>query len=113
MVFVESLAQDGGGEQKSTEFFREYIIFGHGIPDLTGHFGFKIGRQRDFTEVAIRHVFDFVVVIKHHASVTGDAKVLPQHVAGENVGLSQFANGAAVFLATAIDKDMLDSPWVV
>jgi hypothetical protein len=40
-------------------------------------------------EVAVGHVLDLVVVVEHDLAVAGDAEVLPQHVAGEDVGATR------------------------
>ena len=45
------------------------------VPRFAGKFVFRVARQRDVAEIHFRHVANFVVIIKHHAPVTGDAKV--------------------------------------
>ena len=97
VVFVKDLAQHRRGQEEGGEFFREDVVPGHRIPDLARHFGLEIRRRRDRPEIAVGHVFDFVVVVEDDAAVAGHAEVLPQHVAGEDVGLGEFADGAAVF----------------
>ena len=49
----------------------------------------------------MRHVFDFIVIIKNDAVKTGHAEVFVEHVAGENVG------GGQLFQAIAIIDDGL------
>src|SRR5690606_6590717 len=49
-------------------------------------------------ELHFRHALDFVVVVEDHAAQAGDAEVLVQHVAGEDVGGGQVADGLAVLL---------------
>ena len=49
-------------------------------------------------EIHFRHVADFIVIVEHHATMTGDAKVFEQHVAGKNIGGGKLANRVAVLL---------------
>ncbi len=48
------------------------------------------------TEIHLRHVANFIVVVEHHAPVASHAEVLKQHIAGENIGSGQLTNGIAV-----------------
>ncbi len=62
------------------------------------------------TEINLRHVADFIVVVEHHAPVTGDAEVLKQHIAGENIGGGQLTNRVAVLfncIAQLLTFDLL------
>ena len=68
----------------------------YGIPGFGGHFGFGGRRGRDFAEVAVGHVFDFVVVVENHAAEAGHTEVFVEHVAGEDVGRSQLFQGETV-----------------
>ena len=49
-------------------------------------------------EVGFGEKADFVVVVEHHAAVAGDAKVLQQHVAGEDIRRRQLLDRQAVIL---------------
>jgi hypothetical protein len=49
-------------------------------------------------EVGFGQETDLVVVVEHHPPVAGDAEVLQQHVAGEDVGRRQLLDRQAVIL---------------
>ena len=44
----------------------------------------------------MRHVLDFIVIVKDDAVKTGHAEVFVQHVAGENVGSGQLFQAIAI-----------------
>ena len=96
MVFEEDLPHVGFAQEEGGEFFGEHVAFVYGIPGFGGHFGFGGRRGRDFAEVAVGHVFDFVVVVENHAAEAGHAEVFVEHVAGEDVGRGQLFEGEAV-----------------
>ncbi len=97
VVAHEDFAHTRVAEQKGAEGFGEHVVLGHVVPDVAAHFLVFVARLRHAAEVAIGDVFNFVVVVEHHLAVARDAKVLPQHVAGEDVGRHQVFDGVAVF----------------
>ncbi|MNS25618.1 hypothetical protein D3C72_575160 [compost metagenome] len=85
-------------QQEGGELLGEDVVRGHRIPGLGAPLVLRVAWRRDLAEVALRHVADLVVVIEHHPAVAGHAEVLEQHVAGEDVGRRQLADGVAVLL---------------
>ena len=68
----------------------------HVVPNFARHFVFFVARCWHTAKVAIGDVFNFIIVVKHHFAVAGDAKVLPQHIARKDVGRHQIFDGVAV-----------------
>ena len=97
MILVKYLAQGRRGEQEGAELFGENVVLGDRVPDFARHLRLEVRCWRDLAEIAVGHVFDFVVVIEHDAPIARDAEIFPQHVAGEDIGLCHFADGATVF----------------
>ena len=83
-------------QEKRAEFFGKHIAFVHRIPHLARHFIFGIRRGRNGAEIAVGHVFDFVVIVENHAAEAGHAEIFIEHVAGENIGRSQLFERIAV-----------------
>ena len=114
MVPHEQGAHARRAEQEGLELLGEDVVPRHRVPDLPGHLHFRIGAGRDAPEVAVGEVLDLVVVVEHHVVVAGHAEVLPQHVAGEDVGAGQLADRVTVLdhgvlglgLAGAVEVDV-------
>jgi hypothetical protein len=96
MVAHEDFTHGIVAQQKRGKCFGEHVAWADAVPDFPTHFFFFVAWFGHFAEVAIGDVFDLVVVVKHHLAVAGDAKVLPQHVAREDVGGHQVFDGVAV-----------------
>src|SRR5450830_419494 len=103
VVLHEHLAHERVAEQKRRKGFGEHVFGADAVPDLARHLVFFVARLRHLAKVAVGDVFDLVVVVKHHFAVAGDAKVLEQHVAGEDVGRHQVFQGVAVLDDAALD----------
>ncbi len=97
VVFHEHGAHLGVAEQKLAEGLGKHVVRTHGVPGLGGHFVFFVARRGHAAEVAVGDVLDLVVVVEHHLAVAGDAEVLPQHVAGKDIGRHHVLDGVAVF----------------
>jgi hypothetical protein len=103
MVLHEHLAHARIAQQEGPEGLGEHILGADAVPDLAAHLVLFVARRGHAAEVAVGDVLDLVVVVEHHLAVARDAEVLPQHVAGEDVGGHQVLDGVAVF-----DDGMLD-----
>ena len=84
-------------QQERPERLREHVLRADRIPDLAAHLLFLVARLGHAAEVAVGDVLDLVVVVEDHLVVPHHAEVLPQHVAGEDVGRHQVLDGVAVF----------------
>ena len=82
--------------QELGEGLGEHIVVADVKPWLAAHFVFVVLRLRQVAETAVRYLAQFVVVIKDHAPVPGDAEVLQQEVAGEDVRIGEVADGLSV-----------------
>ena len=97
VVLQEILLHFRIAEQEGAELLGEHIIFRDRVPRLAGHLVFFVARCRDFAEVAVGDVFDFVVVVEHHAAVLGHAEIFVEHVAGENIHAHHVLDRIAIF----------------
>ena len=86
VVLHEDLAHGRVAEQEGRERLGEDVLRADRVPDLARHLLFLVARLRHLAEVAVGEVLDLVVVVEHDLAVARDAEVLPQHVAGEDVG---------------------------
>ena len=92
----EALARPGVGEQERRELLGEDVARADRIPDVAGHLVPAGRRRRNVAEIAVGEVLDLVVVVEDDAAVTGDAEVLEQEVAGEDVDRGELADRIAV-----------------
>lgn len=92
----EGLAHARIAQQEAAELLGKDIIGAHRVPRFAGKLGFFVGRRRNGAEVHLRHALDFVVVVEHDPAQAGDAEVLVQHVAREDIGRGELADGVAV-----------------
>ena len=97
VVLDEGLADARIAEQEGREFLREDVERPGGVPGFAGQLHLGIRCRRNATEVAVGHELDLVVIVEDDTTITGDAEVLPQHVAGEDVGAGHLADGVTVF----------------
>ena len=107
MVAHEDLAHRRVAEQEGAEGLGEHVLRADGVPDLARHLVVLVARWRHAAEVAVGDVLDLVVVVEDHLAVARDAEVLPQHVAGEDVGRDQVLDGVAVLDDGALDLLLL------
>ena len=98
MVLQEGLANAGVAQQEGAELFRKHVIGSHRIPRLGRHLVLGRARLGHLAEVAVGEVLHFVVVVEDHPVLAGDAKVLVEHVAREDVGRHHVADGHAVLI---------------
>ena len=103
MVLHEGVAHHRVAQQEGAEGLRKDIPRPHAVPDLARHFLFFGARRGHTAEVAVSDVLDLVVVVEDHLAVARHAEVLPQHVAGKDVGGHQVLDRVAV-----LDDDALD-----
>ena len=96
VVAHEHIAHRRVGQQEGGKGLREHVAGAYTPPDLAAHFLFFIARGGYDAEVARRQVFNLVIVVEHHLAAACDAKVLPQHVAGKDVGCHQVLDGIAI-----------------
>ena len=97
VVLQEHLAHAGVAEQERAEGLREHVLRPDRVPDLARQsLPLRCAASGTRAEVAVGEVLDLVVVVEHHLAVARDAEVLPQHVAGEDVGGHQVLDGVAV-----------------
>ena len=96
MALQERFAQGTGEYEEGPELFREDIALSDREPGLGGHLHQRIIGFRNRPEVAIGEQTELVVVVEDDPVVPGDAEVLEQHVAGEDVGGGQLAYGVAI-----------------
>ena len=96
MVLEEHLSQAPGGHQKRTELLGEDVAVADVEPRVGGHFVFGMDGLGNPAETAIGEQTKLVVVVEDDPPMPGDTEVLEQHVAGEDVGGGQVANGVAV-----------------
>ena len=82
--------------QEVAELFRKHVVGRDAVPRLTGQLVLRIARRRNVAEVNLGHVANFVVVVEHHPPVARHAKVLEQHVTGEDIGGGQLLDGITV-----------------
>ena len=80
VVLEKSFADLGLAKQEGGELFGKDVHRAGRIPRLAGHFHVFVGGGRNLAEIAVRHVFDFVVVVKDDSPITGHTEVLPEHV---------------------------------
>jgi hypothetical protein len=97
VVAHEDVAHSRVAQQKRAEGLGEDIPGADRVPDVARHLLFLGARLRHLAEVAIGEVFDLVIVVEHHLAAARDAEVLPQHVAGKDIGGHQILDGIAVF----------------
>src|SRR5450830_2064445 len=90
-------------QQKTAELFRENIVLANRVPGLGRQFIFLVAGGRDVAEIAVRHILDFIVIIKHDAPLAGDAEILVQHIAGKNIRRHQLLDGIAVLAHPVFD----------
>ena len=98
MVLQEGLAYPGVAQQEGAELFRKHVIGCHRIPRLGRHLVLGGARLGYLAEVAVGEVLHFVVVVEDHPVLAGDAEVLVEHVAREDVGRHHVADGHAVLI---------------
>ena len=96
MVRHEDLANRRVAEQERREGLGEDVLRADPVPDLARHLVFLVARLGHLAEGALGQVLDLVVVVEDDLAVAGDAEVLPQHVAGEDVGAHQVLDRVAV-----------------
>ena len=111
MQFLEDLAYALVAEEEGVPFLGEDILRSGAEPGFFGHFELRVRGRRYAAEVTLGEIADFVVIVEHHPTVTGDAEVLQQHVAGEDVGTGHVAQGITIafhYLAQFLVIDLLD-----
>src|SRR6266568_8149183 len=96
-MLEKSGADFRGYQQESREFLGEHIVSRNGIPGFPRHLHFRMWCWRNSAEITCRHELDLVVIVEDDAAESCHAEILPQHVAGEDVGNSQFPNCVTVF----------------
>ena len=96
MQLIEQFPLPGIGKQERRKLFGKHVQRSDRVPRLGGHFVLRRARLRDVADVGFGQEADFVVVVKHHAPVTGDAEVFQQHVAGKNIRRRQLLDRQTV-----------------
>ncbi|MNC34796.1 hypothetical protein D3C75_832500 [compost metagenome] len=86
------------GKQERRKLLGEHVMRPDRVPRLARHLVLRVTRRRDMTEVHLGQEADLVIVIKHHPAMTGNAKVLQQHVAREDIRRRQLLDGQAVII---------------
>src|SRR6516165_11234826 len=86
------------GQEEGCEFLGEDVVRSDRIPHVACEL-VETGRRRgNRAEAAVGHVFDLVVVVEHDSIEAGQAEILEQQVAGEDVDGCELANRVSVFL---------------
>ena len=96
VVAHEDVTHGVVAEQERCEGLREHVARAHAVPDFAAHCVLLAARRGRAAKVAVGEVFDIVVVVEHHLAAARDAKVLPERVAGDDVGGHQVFDGVAV-----------------
>jgi hypothetical protein len=65
-------------------------------PCLAAHLIFRIGCLGQVAKAAVRDLAELVVVVEDHAAVAGDAEILEQQVAREDVGVGEVADALSI-----------------
>lgn len=102
MMFHEDLAHSGITQQEGAELLGKDIVFCDRIPGLAGHFIFFIAWCGYIAKIAVSNIFDLIIVIKHHATLSRNAEILVQHIARENICGNQILDRIAVFANTML-----------
>src|SRR5690606_11753616 len=98
MQLAEQPALPDVGEQERRKLLGEHIHRPHRIPGLGTHLVLGEARRRNAPEIHLGKKADLVVVVEHHAAMTGNAEVLQQHVAWEDIRGCQLLDGQAVIV---------------
>src|SRR5438046_10220428 len=86
----------GIGQQERGELLRENVGGPYRIPHVVGHLVIALGRRWNAAEAARGQELDLIVVVEHDATVTGDAEILEQEIAGEDVDCCELRKRVAV-----------------
>src|SRR5471032_3674120 len=80
------------------KLFRENILRRNAVPGFACQFSFRITRLRNTAEIHLSHIANFIIVIKYHPPVTGDAEVFEKHISWKNIGCGKLLYCIAILL---------------
>src|SRR5271166_671972 len=96
MVVDQGFQQIRAKAEEARKFLWENVVFVHEEPRLDGDLLFVASGCWQLTKIAIGHPAELVVVVKNHASVARDAKVLRKEVASKDVRRGKVLNSLAI-----------------
>jgi len=96
MLLREHRDQRRGDRKKLQPLLREDVARPVMKPGLGAGFLLIGARLRQVPKVAVGHEANLVVIVKNHASMTGDAEILEQEIAREYIARRQIAQRVAV-----------------